>query len=165
MNMNLARLTLLAVSTLMMPRVLAAQSQRDTVMVQAGALRFVGERVNGHGVIAIDTTAQFSPTWSASLHTLRDAVAGASVAARIGQTSDFVNCENPRERRTCTLNGVDAVVELANIVFRADSAAVRLILGERENSEYQIAVREFVVIFVKNGPAWKYVAVRRTTTS
>jgi len=73
-----------------------------------------------------------------------------------------VNCENPRDRRTCTLNGVDAVVELANIVFRSDSAAVRLLLKERENSKYQISEREFVVIFVKNGLTWKYVAARRT---
>lgn len=165
MNINLARLALLALPTLMPLNLLDAQSQRDTILVQAGALRFVDARVNGHRTIGIDTTAQFSPTWSASLHTLRDAVAGASVAARIGQASDFVKCENPRERKTCTLNGVDAVVELAHIVFRADSAAVRLRLKERENSEYQIAVREFVVILVKNGPTWKYVAARRTTQS
>lgn len=165
MNMNLARLALLALSTLMIPEVVAAQSQRDTIMVQAGALRFVGEKVNGRGAIAIDTTAQFSPTWSASHHTLRDAVAGASVAARIGQTSDFVNCENPRDRKTCTLNGVDAVVELANIAFRADSAAVRLHLRERDNSKYQISERVYVVLFVKNGATWKYVGARLTSQS
>jgi hypothetical protein len=160
MNMNLARLTLLAVSTLMIPQVLAAQSQRDTVMVQAGALRFVGARGNGHGAIAIDTTANFPATPSASLHTLRDAVAAASLSARIGQKADFVNCENPRDYKTCTLNGVDVVVEFVRIVFRGDSASVRLRLRERENAKVPIAGRVYVVLFVKKGATWEYLDAR-----
>jgi hypothetical protein len=160
MQMKLARLALLALSTLMIPQVLAAQSQRDTVMIQAGALRFVGAKVNAHWAIAIDTAADFSVTPSASVHTLRDAVAAASLSARIGQTAEFVNCENPRNYRTCTLNGVDAVVGLASVVFRADSATVRVRLTERQNDKVQIAEKVYVVLFVKNGSTWEYVGAR-----
>jgi hypothetical protein len=157
MNMNLARLALLAVSTLMIPQVLAAQSQRDSVMVQAGALRFVGAEGNGHGAIAIDTTGHFYGTPSARLNTLRDAVAATSLSARIGQKSDFVNCENPRDYKTCTLNGVDAVVEFSSSFFRADSAYLRLRLKQREKGTREISEKVYLLRFVKKGATWEYV--------
>jgi hypothetical protein len=165
MILNLARSALLAVSTLMMPQLLAAQSQHDTVVVQAGALRFVGTKVNGHGAIGIDTTARFAPGWSASLHTLPDAIAADSLSARIGQRGDFVNCENLRDYKTCTLNGVDVVVDFANIAFRGDSATVQLRLWDKPNASLPISMRFYVVLFVKNGATWEYVAARLKSLS
>ena len=165
MNLKLARSVLLAVSTLMTPPVLAAQSRHDTVMVQAGALRFVGTKVTGHGAIGIDTTARFAPTWSASLHTLPDAVAADSLSARMGQRGDFVKCENSRDYKTCAFSGVDAVVDLANIAFRADTAAVQLRLWDKPDAKFPIAMRFYSVLFVKNGATWEFVAARLTSQS
>ena len=162
---NLARLALLTASTLVIPQVLSAQSQRDTVMVQAGALRFVNTRINGQGAIGIDTTARFAPTWSASLHTLPNAIAADSQSARMGQRGDVVKCENPRDYKTCALNGVYVVVDFANIVFRADSASVRLPLSERPDAKFPISKRVYVLLFVQKDATWEFVAARLTALS
>lgn len=152
-------------STVAIPQVAAAQSQRDTMMVQAGALRFARSKIDGHEGIGIDTTARFAPTWSASLHTLPDAVAAAELTARIGQRSDFVHCENARDYKTCTLDGADAVADFASVFFRGDSAVVRLRLWDKPDPKYPIEMRFYSVLFVKHGDSWEFVKARLTSLS
>ena len=163
MKKNIARLALLVVTMQTVPQVAVAQSHRDTVLVQAGALRFVRENVQGHGVIAVDTTGHFAAASTARPETLREAATAAELPARLG--SGFVTCANPRDHETCTLNGVDAVAELASSYFHADSAYVRLHLTERTDATPRLSGKVYVVRFVKKGAAWVYAgAVLRSQT-
>ena len=83
----------------------------------------------------------------------------------MGQRGDFVKCENSRDYKTCTLNGVDVVVDFANIAFRGDSAAVQLRLWDKADAKFPIAMRFYSVLFVKHGATWEYVAARLTSLS
>lgn len=154
--MKRASLALLVMAMPVTPRVIAAQSYRDSVMVLAGALQFVRENSAGHGTIAIDTMAQFAGTPAAQSRTLRDAVVAAALSTRMGTRADFVDCEHPQERGACRLHGVDAVAGLVAPHFHADSAFVRVSLMEGAQAGHQMSGRVYVVRFLKRGASWDY---------
>ena len=155
--MRLRLVALLLGALAWLPSSSSAQQRRDTIELQAGALRYAARRIGQGRVIAIDTSSVIGYTQGLPAHVFDEAIESALGPTRRGTSSELIVCARPDDYKSCALKNADVVVTLAAPRIRSDTAYVYLRLQERlDNSSWPISHVNEVLRFLRRHGAWVF---------